>query len=52
MMGCLGFGNVELGIYKVFVSGKCRWVWLEILYKEVKFNIVLGVGFIYKSKKL
>lgn len=51
IMGRSGFGNVESSVKKIPISGKCRRVRLEITHKEATPNTVLGVGFIYKSKK-
>jgi hypothetical protein len=51
MMGRSGFGNVESSVQKIPISGKCRRVRLEIVHQEATPNAVLGVGFIFKSKK-
>jgi hypothetical protein len=51
IMGNSAFGNIESGIQKMSLSGKCRRVRLEIIHEEATPNTVLGVGFIFKSKK-
>ncbi len=51
IMGRSGFGNIESSIHKMPISGKCRRVRLEIIHEQPTPNTVLGVGFIYKSKK-
>lgn len=51
IMGKSTFGNTESGVQKMKLAGKCRKVRIEIEHAEATPNTVLGLGFIFKSKK-
>lgn len=51
IMGDDGFGPIQSEVHKLKISGKCRRVRLEIVHDEATPNHILGVGFIFKSKK-
>lgn len=51
MMGESGFGQVQSQVHKLRIAGKCRRVRLEIVHEESTPCHILGVGFIFKSKK-
>jgi hypothetical protein len=51
VMGGSSFGNVESAIQKIMLSGKCRRVRVEIVHEDSKPNVILGIGFIFKSRK-
>jgi hypothetical protein len=50
-LGNSSFGHIDSTIHKMILSGKCRKVRLEIEHTEALPNSILGVGFIFKSRK-
>lgn len=50
-LGHSAFGEIRSSVQKLRISGKCRRVRLELVHEEATPNHILGVGFIFKSKK-